>query len=59
MANPPFVCWIIAWFAILLTGRYPGGLFDFVVGVMRWSLRVDAYSVLLVTDEYPPFRLEE
>jgi len=50
---------IIAWFAILFTGRYQKGLFDFVVGVMRWSLRVLAYAVLLTTDEYPPFTLSE
>ena len=48
---------VIAWFAILVTGRYPRGLFDFVVGVSRWGLRVTAYSILLVTDRYPPFRL--
>jgi hypothetical protein len=47
----------IAWFAILFTGRYPRGLFNFVEGVMRWGLRVEAYSMLLVTDKYPPFRL--
>jgi Domain of unknown function (DUF4389) len=49
---------IIAWFAILFTGRYPRGLFDFVVGVLRWGNRVQAYVLLLVTDRYPPFSLE-
>ncbi len=48
---------VMAWFAILFTGRYPRGLFNFVEGVMRWGLRVQAYSILLVTDKYPPFRL--
>ena len=48
---------ILAWFAILLTGRYPRGLFDFVVGVLRYGLRVNAYAFLLTTDQYPPFRL--
>jgi hypothetical protein len=48
---------IIAWFAILFTGNYPRGLFDYVVGVGRWGLRVQAYAFLLVTDRYPPFSL--
>jgi hypothetical protein len=52
-----FFAVVIAWFAILLTGRYPRGLFDFVVGVGRWWLRVQAYAILLVTDRYPPFSL--
>lgn len=46
-----------AWFVILFTGRYPRGLFDFVVGVFRWGLRIQAYAGLLVTDKYPPFSL--
>ena len=53
------VCIVLAWFAILFTGRYPRGLFDYVVGVQRWSLRVSAYAVLLITDQYPPFTLSE
>jgi Domain of unknown function (DUF4389) len=48
---------IVAWFAILFTGRYPRGLFDYVVGVARWHNRVTAYALILVTDRYPPFRL--
>lgn len=49
---------IIAWFSILFTGAYPKSLFDFVVGVGRWGLRVEAYAFLLTTDEYPPFSLK-
>ena len=52
-----FFAVILAWFAILATGRYPRGLFDFIVGVGRWWLRVEAYAFLLVTDRYPPFSL--
>lgn len=48
---------IAAWFAILFTGRYPRGIFDFVEGVFRWWQRVAGYAFLLVTDRYPPFRL--
>jgi Domain of unknown function (DUF4389) len=49
---------IVAWFAILFTGRYPRGLFHFVQGVLRWGNRVIAYAFVLVTDRYPPFRLD-
>jgi len=53
-----YVCVIIAWFAILFTGRYPRPLFDFVVGVIRWQARVVWYAVLFATDKYPPFSIE-
>ncbi len=53
-----FFAVIIAWFAIIFTGRYPRGIFDFVVGVGRWGLRVNAYAFLLTTDRYPPFSLQ-
>jgi hypothetical protein len=52
-----FVVVVIAWFAILFTGRYPLGLHTFVAGVFRWSLRVQAY-IFSLTDEYPPFSLD-
>jgi hypothetical protein len=50
---------VIAWFAILFTGRYPKSLFDFIVDVYRWSLRVSVYAFILTTDRYPPFSLGE
>jgi Domain of unknown function (DUF4389) len=48
---------LVAWFSILFTGRYPRGLFDYVEGVIRWHNRVVGYAFILVTDQYPPFRL--
>jgi Domain of unknown function (DUF4389) len=48
---------ILAWFAILFTGRYPQGLFDFLEGVFRWNARVEGHALLLATDRYPPFSL--
>jgi uncharacterized protein DUF4389 len=59
LAIAAFFCIVIAWFAILFTGRYPRSLFDFVMGVDRWLLRVSAYAFILVTDKYPPFSLQE
>jgi hypothetical protein len=50
---------IVAWFAIVFTGRYPRAIFDFVEGVIRWHNRVIAYAWVLVTDRYPPFRLTQ
>jgi hypothetical protein len=52
-----FFAVVVTWFAILFTGRYPRGIFDFVAGVIRWHNRVVGYAFLLVTDQYPPFRL--
>ena len=57
LAFAAIVCVVIAWFAILFTGRYPRGIFDFVVGISRWGLRVAAYACLLTTDQYPLFSL--
>jgi hypothetical protein len=48
---------VAAWFAILLTGTYPRSLFDYVVGVLRWTNRVNGYAFTLITDQYPPFSL--
>jgi uncharacterized protein DUF4389 len=50
---------IVAWFAILFTGRYPRGMFEFVEGVIRWHNRVVGYAYILVTDRYPPFSLSQ
>ncbi len=49
---------VIAWFMILITGKYPKPLFDFVVEVISWNLRVVSYALVLVTDQYPPFQLK-
>ena len=53
------VCTLIAWFTVLFAGRYPRAIFGFVVGVMRWEVRVVSYAFLLTSDDYPPFSLEE
>ena len=50
---------VLAWVVILITGRMPASIFEFLEGLMRWGLRVSAYAFLLTTDRYPPFRLGE
>ncbi|MFP4460425.1 MAG: DUF4389 domain-containing protein [Candidatus Zixiibacteriota bacterium] len=50
---------VISWFAIIFTGKYPRSFFNFIEGYMRWSIRVTAYTTLMITDEYPPFSLNE
>jgi len=52
-----FFAVVAAWFAILFTGRYPRWIFDYMEGVIRWHNRVVGYAFILVTDEYPPFKL--
>jgi len=52
-------CTVYVWFSILITGKFPKIIFDFIEGFLRWTLRVNAYALLLTTDEYPPFRLRE
>jgi len=58
LAIVAYVVLIIAWFAILFTGRYPRGMFDFVEGTIRWWIRVQAYAHWLMTDRYPPFTMK-
>jgi hypothetical protein len=58
LAIGAFFIVIYAWFAILFTGRYPRGAFDYIVGFDRWFLRVTAYAFLLTTDKYPPFSFD-
>ena len=53
------IAWVIAWFAILFTGRAPRGLFDFKVGVLRYGTRLSMYAFILTTDKYPPFSINE
>ena len=47
---------VISWIAVIITGKHPRGLFDFLVGYSRWAIRATAYAILLTTDRYPPFR---
>ncbi|MBT4554177.1 MAG: DUF4389 domain-containing protein [Candidatus Marinimicrobia bacterium] len=54
-----FTSTILAWVMILISGKYPKKMFNFVVGTLRWILKVQAYALLLITDKYPPFSLSE
>ena len=58
LAIGAFFVVICAWFAILFTGRYPPGIFNFLVGTLRWATRVNGYTYLM-TEQYPPFSLED
>ena len=58
LALAAWVILLIAWVAVIFTGRYPKGMFDFIAGYLRWSTRVSGYLFLL-TDKYPPFSLKE
>lgn len=58
LAFAAVICDILIWFAILFTGKAPKGLFDFIVGFYRWSIRVSAYASFQFTDKYPPFSLD-
>jgi hypothetical protein len=58
LAIGAYVVWTISFFAVLITGTYPEGMFNYMVGVMRWAARVQAY-LFLMTDAYPPFSLED
>ena len=53
-----YVITLIAWIAIIITGKYPRGMFNFVAGVLRWQVRVNAYGYFLFTDKYPPFSFD-
>ncbi|MBT3943177.1 MAG: DUF4389 domain-containing protein [Chloroflexi bacterium] len=50
---------VVAWFAVLITGKMPPGLFDYLVGVMRYGTRIELYAFMLTTDEYPSFSINE
>jgi len=53
-----FIAVILGWIMVVITAQYPRALFDFIVGVIRYGARVQAYAFMLTTDRYPPFRLD-